>query len=834
VSKIFGFFAGISEKRPWLVVIIVAAITIFMAAGFPRVSTELSQEAMMPKHYESVQALNEVNEKFGGLSIERVLLTAEDVTDPEIARILLALDVDNMLEEGFEEGQILKVETYLDFLKNLPERMGADTAIDQTPIDDSMLASLLEFYLEPDPDSPVLPGLLNFFGYDIEDLPEGMEEQLMTGFVENRRLIEGSISEDLSATLIKFQLSPDLDQNEEADVARTLEDFVDEEFGAIEGAEAYVAGFASMQKDSQEFMQRETSKLMLFALIFIMLILYLTFRRLSDIALPLLVIFTAIAWLVGLMGWAGITYSTMSVAIMPLMLGINIAYVIHILSRYYEERESGEGVDYSATTSVKTVGVAVFLTAVTTMIGFSSFMITDIPPMRDFGLLCVLGIAFSFILSVTLLPAITVIRDRRKKDEKLEAHLEKMRKKRRDALYGKFIDSALVRMALVSERHHWTVALITLIMVGFAVFAMFNVRTGADVRKMMPEDMPSRHASEMITDIFGPQESDVIVVEGDMYEPENLAALLALEDALFWDERNQPDSEDYFSRERIQSIADIVRDVNDDKLPETREEVEAIIEQLRTRMPVSAFVTEDGNSGMIMVTSGFPETEDEFKVKANIMRDQSEATEEATGMALSLNPTGTSFLVADLLGNILPTQLKTSALALLLCALVLIIVFKSLFYGLATLVVVVCGVIVEIIFLFALGWPLDLMTVMVSSLVIGAGIDFGIHITHRFREEWHHGDTPLDESIKNTVLHVGRALVAAAFTTCGVFAILGISSMVPLQRFGFTTAVALLGALLGAILVLPSLLAIIANREKRKAEALPAASAESKLLPEQE
>jgi predicted RND superfamily exporter protein len=451
-------------------------------------------------------------------------------------------------------------------------------------------------------------------------------------------------------------------------------------------------------------------------------------------------------------------------------------------------------------------------------------MITDIPPMRDFGLLCVLGIAFSFILSATLLPAIIILRDRRKKDEKLEAHLEKMRSKRRDAYYGKFIDNSLVRMALVSDRHHWTVALITIILAGFAVFSMFNVKTGADVRKMIPQDMPSSVASDTISEIFGPQNSDVILVEGDIYEPENLAALLALEEGLVLDERNRPDSDDYFARERTQSIADIIMEVNDGELPETREGVEAIVEQLATQMPLQAFATEDGMSAMVMVTSGFPETEDEFKVKANIMRDQSEAIEEATGMALSLNPTGTSFLVSDLLGNILPTQLKTSGLALLLCALVLIIVFRSLAYGLATLVVVVCGVIVELIFLFALGWPLDLMTVMVSSLVIGAGIDFGIHITHRFREEYHHGDTPLDESIKSTVLHVGRALVAAALTTCGVFAILGISSMVPLQRFGFTTAVALLGALFGAVLVLPSLLAIIANREKRKAGSLPEAA----------
>jgi len=124
-----------------------------------------------------------------------------------------------------------------------------------------------------------------------------------------------------------------------------------------------------------------------------------------------------------------------------------------------------------------------------------------------------------------------------------------------------------------------------------------------------------------------------------------------------------------------------------------------------------------------------------------------------------------------------------------------------------------------------MGRPLDLMTVMVAALVIGAGIDFGIHITHRFREEWHQGGIPLDEALKNTVLHVGRALVAAALTTCGVFAVIGFSKMGMMQRFGWATTVGLLGALFGAELVLPSVLAIVSRYGKNnKARAVAAAN----------
>ena len=815
--KIFEFLASQSERRPWLVVILAGLITIFLAAGLPRISTELSQESMMPKSYESVRSLDEVRELTGGITSETVLVTAgegtdiEVATDPEVARVIYGLSVEEMEEAGFAGDDILKVETYLDFLKyKLPEMMdtaGVEGDIDLDAIDDAMLAQFLQFYINPDPESPVMGMLAASFG---DGFTPEMQEQFFTVFEDNSENIAGVVTEEGDATLINFQLSPGLSQNELGALGKEMRQFIEDKFGGIAGIETFVTGEATSTQDNLEFMQRETTKLMTIAFILIMLILYLTFRRFSDVGLPLLIIAVAIFWLLGFMGWVGITYTTMSVAIMPLMLGINIAYVIHILSRYYEEREDGLSVDLSATTSIKTVGVAVFLTAITTMIGFSSFLITDIPPMRDFGLLCVLGIAFSFLLSLTLLPAIVILRDRRKKVEKLDSHLEKMRTRRRDAWYGQFTDRALVRMATVAERNHWAVAIVTLALVAFAVFAMFNVKTGADISKMFPEGLPSSDAQEMITEIFGPQNRDIILVKGDIYEPASLAAMLELEEAIPNDARNYPDSEDYFARDRISSVADyILMGTPDGSVPGSRQDVEAIVEQLGMRMPINAFVNESGDTAMIYLNSGFPETEDELGVKTDIMRDQSAIV--AGEADITFSSTGFTVLIADLLGNILPTQLETSGLALLLCALILAIVFKSFKYGIATLVVVICGIMAELIFLFAMGWPLDIMTVMVSALVIGAGIDFGIHITHRFREEFHANGTSLEEALKNTVKHVGRALLAAALTTCGVFAVLGFSSMGMMQRFGWATTVGLLAALLGAILVLPSVLTIVSK-----------------------
>lgn len=825
MKTVFTFLARQSEKRPWLVVLVVVLVTAFLAAGLPRIKTELNQEAMMPKNYESIQAFEEFTDAFGGFASETLLITAEDVTDPEITRALLALSPEMLEENGFPPGQVIKVDTYLDFLKyTLPEMLkqaGLDMPMSMDAVDDAVMAQFLDFYLDPDPGSPFLDAFAKLSGMSLN---EEAKAQVVAAFENNSAQIKDSVikgGEDgtYTATLVKFYLNTDVNSNELTELGKKFKDFAAQYFGSIEGVETYLSGEASMQKDAMDFINQETSKLLIIALLFILLILYLTFRRVSDIFLPLLIIAVGIFWVIGLMGWVGITYTVMSVAIMPLLMGINIAYVIHILSRYYEEREDGLSVDLSATTSVKTVGVAVFLAAITTVFGFCSFMITDIPPMRDFGLLCVLGITFSFLLSLTLLPAIVVIRDRRKADEKLDAHLEKMRTGRRDARYGVFIDRALVRMALVSERHHWAVALVTAILVVAAVFSLFTAKTGADVRKMFPKNMPSMQASQKIEEIFGPQSFDIILVEGDIYDPANLEALLALEDAIVSDERNHPEKIGYFNREDITSIADVLRN-EDGTLPDSVDAVREKLEMMKNVPQLKAFIPleREGLPPMtvVMLSTAIPEVEDELAIKTDIMRDNCAAVMEETG--LKLRPTGLTVLVADLLGRIMTTQMQTSGMALLLCALVLIIVFRSFKYGLATLSVVVCGIACELVFLLVMGWPLDLMTVMVSSLIIGAGIDFGIHITHRFREEWQQGDLPLEEVLRNTVLHVGRALIAAALTTAGVFAILGFSSMSMMQRFGWTTTVGLLGALLGAELVLPSILAILANREKVRRE----------------
>lgn len=776
MTKLFAFLAASSEKRPWLVLACVGVLTVFLVGGMGLLKTEFSQEGMMPRHYESVRALETVKDEFGGLSYENVLVVAGDVTEYGISEALVGLSPEGLEKSGIGKGQVLKVETYLDGLKKMSEAQGMP-----------------------------LPG-----GFM---LGAAVQQFLATPYAQEQ-IIGKSITGDRKATVIKLQLDSGLGQKEQLQLGEDLEKYFKDTVEA-KGARVYLSGMVSMQKDAQEFMARQTSRLFAVALIYILLVLYVTFRRVSDVFLLLFVIVTAIFWVIGMMGWVGIHYTTMSVSVMPLMLGINIAYVIHILNRYYEEREGGGGIFHSATTSVKTVGVAVFLTAITTVFGFGSYLITDIGPMREFGIVCMIGIAFAFLLALTLLPAVVVIRDRRKRSEKLEDHLEKMKRRRRTSRYGAIVDRALVGASMTACRHHWIVTGCVLVLIGFAIFSVFNLKTGADIRSMMGGDMPSVKASDLITEHFGAQEADVLVVRGDVLEPATLKAFMKLEDEVVADSRNKKGEKGYFTREGNVSIADIVSNSNGGGIPDSKAAVKAVLDELGKQMDMGSFISKSGNHAMIMVRSGTPETQDDTEVKVRILRDAAARMKSESG--LEAQATGLSVLISDLMGNIVPTQLRTSGLALALCLLVLILVFRSFFYGFIAIIVVVCGMAAEMVFLYLARWPLDIMTVTVASLVIGAGVDFGIHVTHRFREQRYARGLSLEESVRSAVLYVGRALVAGGLTTAGVFGILGISSMVPLRHFGWTTAVGLLAALLGALFVLPSVLVILSKAKDGKA-----------------
>lgn len=791
VEKIFRGLATQSEKRPVAVILVILAVTALAVVGMGFIRSEYSYKAMLPKKMESVRAYNEAEDVFGGTTEEQVLLEGEAL-HPAVLR---------------------KVAGYKSYLQNKPDVWETFVTDVVTPLDE--MTYYIQTAVGPRPTDQLL--LEKIDTLSDEELAAQVNLNLVAASERAKALgmpgggIQG-ISPDGRALLITARINPAKDTMEQSKLVDPFEKYTREFFGSLPGITIYESGNASLNRDANQQTMKETRLLFGLALVFILLVLFLTFRRVSDVLLTIMVILVTIVWVMGLSGWLRFPFSYQSMAIMPLMLGIDIAYAIHVMSRYYEERRKGNDPYTSSTNSVVTTGVAVFLTAATTAFGFASFSISNMPTIVQFGILCVAGVIFSFLLSVTLLPAAIVLRDR---SPKAQEKWERRNRKRTERTGETWLDRTLAAIAVLSEHHRLAVGIVTLLILVACGLLAFNISTEADLSKMMKADMPSMKAMEVINNYFGGQNVAFALVKGDILEPKNLEAMLRYEEEISSTGLLGEYGDPLIDRNRVTSIADIVSKVNGGVIPGSKQEVISLLMKMKGNGSGSSMrlISQDGRTAMISVRVAQGSQTDMENI-AKIMRDAGKKITEENP-TLEMTYSGLPVLMSDLLASIVPTQLKTSGLALILCALIVILVFKSALLGLAATSVVFLGIALEIGALVVLGWSLDFMTVTISSLVIGAGIDFGIHVTHRFREEWH-GGGDVDQAIRNTVSHVGRALVAAAATTAGAFAIIAVSDITPLRRFGGITALSLTFALLASLLVLPSILAWYANLVERR------------------
>jgi predicted RND superfamily exporter protein len=104
-----------------------------------------------------------------------------------------------------------------------------------------------------------------------------------------------------------------------------------------------------------------------------------------------------------------------------------------------------------------------------------------------------------------------------------------------------------------------------------------------------------------------------------------------------------------------------------------------------------------------------------------------------------------------------------------------------------------------------------MMTVLVASMIIGMGIDYGIHVTHRFLEEYAPREVGVAQALDISVVRVGKPLLASVVSTAGAFLIISLSKMAPIRRFGLITAVSLVVSLVASLLVLPSVITLISR-----------------------
>jgi predicted RND superfamily exporter protein len=562
------------------------------------------------------------------------------------------------------------------------------------------------------------------------------------------------------------------------------------------------------------------------AVILITLFLIVAYRDLVDLLLGVSALAMTIIWTFGFMGLAGIAFSQMLIAVPPLLLAVGIDFGIHAINRYREETVTGKSISESMRITTDQLIVAFFIVTGTTVIGFASNFTSSLPPIKDFGLVAAIGIVFTFLIFGIFLPALKTWVDYKREDYPIPTFSTTPLGSEDSKLSG------VLRIG-VSISDVAPVAFLLIVLVGTAGAGYYA--TGVDTSFAQEDFLPPEDNPDWIMDLpepFRPNDYTVTettnFLEDKFSSTQSSSATIYVEGPMEKDyalesihkaNQNPPDSFVSSDREaqptsilsviqqraeRDEEFARLVarNDLNDNGVPDDDlGEIYNYLLASDSRDRALEYMTADRRSARVVYTVKSDAEQSVVTNDARAVADDYQMTAIATGQIVVFQA------VSDV---ILESALVSLAVALAGATLFLLFAYR-LFEGAASLGAANIVPIVMTVTLVAASMrffsiPFNAITATILAITIGLGIDYSVHVTHRFADEREMND--LNTALDRTVRGTGGALLGSMVTTVSGIGVLALALFPAIGQFGILTGLSIFYAFVASVFVLPSVLVI--------------------------
>lgn len=554
-------------------------------------------------------------------------------------------------------------------------------------------------------------------------------------------------------------------------------------------------------------------------------------RRLRRTTADTLLTFLTIGFAIQVMNGYGFLrfedQSQMAQILPILLIGLGVDYAIHMSTRYRQEISEGRSVDDAMSLAIRTVGIALVLATLTTAVGFLTNITNELPALAEFGELAAVGIAASFFLMLTFVPAVRQVLDRRaERGERLDT----------EGLGtgdSRFLSRLIGRAAILPRKFAAATVISAIVVTGVGAYGMTGLSTEFSFLDFVPTTSPLRDTAVTLDERFNFPESTAVLVTGDVAEG---AAWNALRDsnAATVGVKNvqsiETESGARFPTGR--SLTSVIARWIDPNSQSFDPELGAIAGEIGFEdnfatapdadlTPLYDAAFEKDPSVMASVLSAIEGRYPAALYIFDTTAGESGAADLAAGLNAAFGPAGDASLdsVATsnfIINNLIVVSLRDSQVSSLLLTLgaALLLLVINFWYGyrrpmLGVLTTLPVAMVVIWVFglMAAFRIPFGPVTATISALGIGIGIPYMIHVTHRYLEE-RDKQPDGDAAIEQTLAHTGGALAGSAVTTMAGFGILMVSTTIPFRQFGFVLAYTILLALIAAVVVLPSMLTL--------------------------
>jgi hypothetical protein len=597
--------------------------------------------------------------------------------------------------------------------------------------------------------------------------------------------------------LIQITLQPDVSITDQGALSTRVQDEV-KSVGLP--ADTVVAGYPRLTSEMTTSIQHDMAVTFLVAGILMVIVLYVVFpvrRRLM--ALPVVIVGVLITF--GITGAAGVSLTLVTMAGLPVLLGLGMDFAIQFHNRYEEELARGDTPAAGLIDSLTHIGPAVGTAVLATILGFLTLSLSPVPAIRDFGLLLALGVAILFVVALIALNALLYRFDKPKPSEAGTSGTTAAEHKPRFDI-GRYL-AAVSSFAV--RRGPIVVAVATLLAVGgFSVDHLVPVQT--DIQKLVPADAPGLVAMNDVATATGSSSTlQFLVTAPDVTSPAVLAWV-----------------GDYESREMkahseivgVTSLAATMNLTSGSAAPS-----DAVVQGTLAQIPAaikSGMVSADGKSAAVTFHVS-PMSISQVAVLIKSM--QADASAPA---GVSIVAAGTANLAASVVGSMTDNRLVIAVAGFLAVFFGLLLVYRGWRRAIAPVAPIILVTGWSSGAMWLLGMELNPLTAVMSALIVGVGTEFAVLLLERFWEELGRGAEPR-EAMNRAVSRIGRAIAASGLTVTAGFGALMASSFPVIREFGAVTVIDVLFALIATIVVVPPLALWLVRRPRTQSEAVSAA-----------
>lgn len=588
-----------------------------------------------------------------------------------------------------------------------------------------------------------------------------------------------------------------LDDAQTAEIVRAIRVYIESRQG--EGLEMHVTGSPAVNYEIQQQTAADMARFSMLSLLAIALLLWVVFRRVIGVILPLAIVSAAVVSTLGAMAATGRPLTFVSQIVPSFILAVGVGFAVHVLSIFFQRLDAEETKEASVGGALRHSGPAIAMSALTTAGGMLSFVPTGLLPVRDIGLFVPLGVLIAAILALTALPAVLALVPVRGRPivERRGAHLT---------------EDVLVACGRFGTRHPVFVTLTSLAVFAACASGIPLITEDYDPLEWLPEDNVARVSTSYIDRTMGGASGLELIFdsgrENGLYDPETLRRI-----------------------ERIQRYAEATRTsgIVITKTTSIVDIVKEIHQALHGGDPDQHVIADDplliAQELLLFENSGSDDLEDvvdsQFRLarislkapqvgaghQRRFLNEHTEPMRELAGDA-DLQFTGFFGLASQVVILTADTAIRSYGIAFMLITPLMMLFIGSLRTGIVSMapnlmpILMVLGV---------MGWAgvaLDTISVLIGGIALGLVVDDTIHILHGFRREYEAtGD--VEEATVRTMRTTGRALFFTTVVLTSAFSIYGLASAGTVSNFGRLTALAVGLAFLFDIFLSPALLALV-------------------------